>query len=178
MARKKRASPKTDLVREYIALHPELTTSQVVSDLKGQGISESLVIKVKQQAGRKGKRGTKMSAKKVTRARGKAEGGTQADEIREVALSLTKPFRPKDVRDVLAERGIPASTSVIGKVLRRMGMKRRRRRRKAAAGAAPAAAASSGGLNINDLVAAKKLVAEVGSIEKVREVLAALARLS
>jgi hypothetical protein len=43
------------------------------------------------------------------------------------------------------------------------------------AGAAPAVA--SNGLNINDLVAAKKVVEQVGSVEKVREALAALARL-
>jgi hypothetical protein len=55
-----------------------------------------------------------------------------------------------------------------------MGMKKKRRRRKAAA---VAPAATSTGLNINDLVAAKKVVGEVGSIAKVKEALAALARL-
>jgi hypothetical protein len=61
-------------------------------------------------------------------------------------------------------------------VLTSMGMKKRKRRSKAVAGNA-APAATSTGLNIHDLVAAKKLVGQVGSIEKVREALAALSRL-
>jgi ribosomal protein L4 len=103
-----RSSPKTDLVLEYLATNPAATTSQVVTDLKAHGISESLVAKVRQ--GRRDKRGPKAKAK-----------------------------------------------------------------------AAATPAASSNGavssLSIDDLVAAKKLVAQVGSIEKVKEALAALARL-
>jgi len=56
-------------------------------------------------------------------------------------------------------------------------MKRKRRRKAAAGSATPAVAANSSSLSIDDLVAAKKLVGQVGSIEKVREALAALARL-
>jgi hypothetical protein len=56
--------------------------------------------------------------------------------------------------------------------------RKRRRRRKSKAAAVAAPAATDNGLNINDLVAAKKLVGEIGSIGKVREALSALARLS
>jgi len=94
-----------------------------------------------------------------------------------VAKSLPKPFRPRDVRAELAKQGIEATTTFIGKVLRSAGMKRKRRRKAAAGGTAPAVAATSASLSIDDLVAAKKLVGQVGSIEKVREALAALARL-
>jgi len=38
-----RSSPKSDFVRQYLAAHPTATTSQVVTDLKAHGISESLV---------------------------------------------------------------------------------------------------------------------------------------
>jgi hypothetical protein len=54
--------------------------------------------------------------------------------------------------------------------------KKRRRRRKAAAGSATVVANSTS-LNINDMVAAKKVVSQVGSIAKVKEALTALARL-
>jgi hypothetical protein len=110
MARK-RVSPKTDLILQYLAANPSATTREVVAALEAHGISESLVAKVRQKAARKGKRGPK------------------------------------------------------------------RRRRQKAAGAAPVVAANSVGLNIDDLVAAKKLVAQVGSIERVKEALSALARL-
>ncbi|HVC95636.1 MAG TPA: hypothetical protein VND64_18225 [Pirellulales bacterium] len=165
---KRRSSPKTDLVLEYLASHPATTTSQIVSDLKAHGISESLVSKVRQEAGRKVKSGAKR----------KSPGGTKAEAIRTVAKSLPKPFRPRDVRVELAKQGIDATTTFIGKVLRSAGMKRKRRRKAAATGAAPAVAATSASLSIDDLVAAKKVVGQVGSIEKVREALAALARLN
>jgi len=45
-------------------------------------------------------------------------------------------------------------------------------------GEAPTVEATPTSLSIDDLVAAKKLVGQVGSIEKVREALAAMARLS
>ena len=82
------------------------------------------------------------------------------------------------MRAELAKQGIDATTTFIGKVLRAAGMKRKRRGKAAAGNAAPAVAATSAPLSIDDLVAAKKLVGQVGSIEKVREALAALARLS
>jgi arginine repressor len=74
----------------------------------------------------------------------------------------------------LEAQGIEVLHTQVSQVLAKMGMKKKRRRRKAAA---VAPAATSTGLNINDLVAAKKVVGEVGSIAKVKEALAALARL-
>ena len=103
--------------------------------------------------------------------------GTKADAIRDVAKSLPQPVRPRDVRDVLAGQGIHTSSTVIGKVLTAMGMRRRRRRKAAAGTSAPAARSTTASLSIDDLVAAKKLVAQVGSVEKVKAALAALARL-
>ncbi len=178
-----RSSPKSDLVREYLATHPTATMSQIVTDLKAQGISESLVKlvksagKQKKPATAKKKRGRKAAAPAAKAAAStNAAGGTKAEAIRDVAKGMEKPFRPRDVRDVLATQGIDASTTQIGQVLRSMGMKRKRRRKAAVGAAAPAVA--SNGLSINDLVAAKKVVEQVGSVEKVREALAALARLS
>ncbi|HUY34871.1 MAG TPA: hypothetical protein VMV69_19145 [Pirellulales bacterium] len=78
---------------------------------------------------------------------------------------------------MLAGQGIHTSSTVIGKVLTAMGMRRRRRRKAAAGTSAPAARSTTASLSIDDLVAAKKLVAQVGSVEKVKAALAALARL-
>ncbi len=90
-------------------------------------------------------------------------------------LALLEP----DVRAALPDQGIDVKRGQISQVLKSMGMKRQRRRRKAAAGtAAPADATNSAAINIDDLVATKKLVGRVGSIEKVKAALAALARLS
>jgi arginine repressor len=90
---------------------------------------------------------------------------------------MEKPVRPKDVVAALAAKGIEVSFPHVAKVLKSMGMKRKRRRKVASSSATPAIAANSASLNINDVVAAKKLVGHVGSIEKVKEALAALARL-
>ncbi|HEV3024064.1 MAG TPA: hypothetical protein VGX76_16425 [Pirellulales bacterium] len=189
MARK-RSSPKTDLVLWYLAANPAATTSQVVTDLKAHGISESLVAKVRQ--GRRRKRGAKKGLGRETGGQSNAAarmvtavawadgatGSTKADLIRETAGAMEKPVRPKDVVAALAAKGIEVSFPHVAKVLTSMGMKKRIRRRKAAAVGAAAVAASSSSLSIDDLVAAKKLVGQVGSIEKVKEALTALARLS
>ena len=181
MARKKNNSgpTKTDIVRDYLAGNPTAPASQIVSDLKPYGISRALAAKVKSRYGKKTARKKPGRKPRTTTPAASSAGGSKADAIRKVAKSMPKPFRPRDVRAVLAEQGIHATTTMIGKVLRSMGMKRKRRRRKAAAGGAtPAVAANSAALNIDDLVAAKKLVGQVGSIEKVKVALAALARLS
>jgi hypothetical protein len=175
-----RSSPKTDLILEYLAANPTATTSQIVTELKAHGISESLAAKVRQKAARKGKRGPKkrptLQTAKTTPA-APSSSATKADAIRDAARAMEKPVRPRDVIAVLMAQGINTSSAQVSTVLRGMGMRRRRRRKAAAGGSAPAAAANSASLNINDLVAAKKLVAQVGSIEKVKEALAALARL-
>jgi arginine repressor len=106
-----------------------------------------------------------------------AAGGTKADAIRDVARGMDKPVRPPDVIAVLKAQGVKASSAQVSTVLRGMGMRRKRRRKTAVGSPAPAAAASSASLNISDLVAAKKLVGQFGSIEKVKEALAALVRL-
>jgi len=189
---KTRSSPKTDLVLQYLATHSTATMNQIVTDLKAQGISESLVKlvkyagKQKKPATAKKKHGRKATGAKASAAPTNASsaGGTKAEAIRAVAKSLPKPFRPLDVRAELAKQGIDATTTFIGKVLRAAGMKRKRR--KAANGSgipspsdvrAAILARRNAPVTIDDLVAAKKLVGQVGSIEKVREALAALARL-
>src|SRR5438874_1004914 len=91
-------------------------------------------------------------------------------------LSKNHDATAQQVVDALMAEGIAVNRTQVSQVLTKMGMKRKRRRRKMASGTA--AVAGNSALNIDDLIAAKKLVAQVGSIEKVKEALSALARLS
>jgi hypothetical protein len=166
MARlKTKGVSKSDIVRQYLGRHPKASVSEVVTALKPYKVSEALAAKIKYDEYRQG-----------PAAAPSANGSTtKADQIREVAGGMEKPVRPRDVIAVLKAQGVKASSAQVSTVLRGMGMKRKRRRKAAAGGAAPLVANNS--LNIDDLVAAKKLLAQVGSIEKVKEALAALARL-
>ena len=171
MARTKGVN-KTPAVWDYLSKHPNATAQEVVDGLKADGmeVSTSLIYNLKAM----GKK--KAGGKRVAAPAPSTNGATKADQIREVAGGMEKPVRPRDVIAVLKEKGVTASSAQVSTVLRAMGMKRKRRRRKMAVAGSVAVASNS--LNIDDLVAAKKLVGQVGSIEKVREALAALARLT
>jgi arginine repressor len=173
MARTKGVN-KTPAVQAYLSKNPTASAQQVVDGLQAEGmeVSTSLVFNVRAAA--KKKKAEKKAAKAAASTNGST--GTKADKIREVAGGMEKPVRPRDVIAALKEKGVTASSAQVSTVLLAMGMKKKRRRRRKVAAVAPAA--TSTGLNISDLVAAKKLVGEVGSIAKVKEALAALARLS
>ncbi len=160
-------------IRDYFSRNPMATAQEVVDGLKAEGVTvtASLVYNVKAS----GKR--KKAAKKAAVSTNGAASSTKADQIREVAGGMEKPVRPRDVIAILKEKGVTASSAQVSTVLLAMGMKKRKRRRRKMAVAGSAAVAGNS-LNIDDLVAAKKLVSQVGSVEKVREALAALARLS
>jgi arginine repressor len=164
-------------IRDFVSKNPEASAQAVVDGLKKEGVTVTpgLVYTVKASA--KKKKAKKKAARKAAKAAASSNGAgtTKADQIREVAGGMEKPVRPRDVIAALKEKGVTASSAQVSTVLLAMGMKKKRRRRRKAAAVAPAA--TSTGLNISDLVAAKKLVGEVGSIAKVKEALAALARL-
>jgi arginine repressor len=176
----KRSSPKTDLIREYLATYPTATATQIVEDLSAHGVSRALAAKVKSRYGSKSgsmKRGPKPRAVAAASPTNGARGA-KANAIRDVAQSLPRPVRPRDVRASLAAQGIDVTFAQVSQVLKSMGLKRKKRRRKSTASAASAMPVNSSSLNIEDLVAAKKVVAQIGSIGKVKDALAALARLS
>lgn len=172
MAKAKTKGPnRSELIRRYIAKHPEQGPKDIRAGMKSEGVnvSMSLVSAVKY------KRAT-VGAKK-RRAKAAANGeSSKADQIRDTARALGSPVRPRDVIAKLHEKGIEASRAQVSSVLRKMGM-RRRRRGKAPAGAAHTAARTEK-WTIQDLVAAKKMAQELGGIEKAREALAALSRLA
>ncbi|HEX7449051.1 MAG TPA: hypothetical protein VF306_15975 [Pirellulales bacterium] len=108
---------------------------------------------------------------------------SKADLIRAVAREADGPVRPRDVIATLAERGITASSAQVSQVLSAMGIRRRRRRRRK--GAAESATASPprssrGGemLQLDHLVAAKRLCDKVGGVEAAKTALDALAKLA
>jgi hypothetical protein len=180
MARlKTKGMSKSDIVRQYLGRHPKASVSEIVTVLKPYKVSEAVAAKIKYTEGVQGpatpkkKPGRKAAAPAASN--NGAAGATKADQIRDTAKSMPKPVRPRDVIAELKKKGVTASSAQVSTVLRGMGM--RRRRRKAAAGTA-AGGSNSASLNIDDLIASKKLVGQVGSIEKVKEALAALARLS
>ena len=179
MAKTKTRGEGSTAIRAYFSKNPKATAQEVVDALKAEGVTvtASLVYSVKALGKKKKKKAGKSNAAvRMEKAAAWADGvtgSTKADLIRETATSMPKPVRPKDVIAALKEKGVTASSAQVSTVLKSMGMKRKRKA--AVAGAAPAVA--SNGLNIDDLVMAKKLVGQVGSIEKVREALAALARL-
>jgi hypothetical protein len=84
--------------------------------------------------------------------------------------------RPRDVIAELAREGITVSSAQVSTTLRSAGYRRKRRGRKVAAATA-AAASSSNGLNLDALIAAKALIAKVGSVEIAEDALRAMKRL-
>lgn len=178
MARTALEVNKSDAVRQYVAKHPNATGKEVAAALKREGIkiSESLVAKVK---AREGKEPGRSKTSRTHASSNGSAGTTKAERIRQVAQSMDQPVRPRDVIAALAEEGIAASSAQVSAVLRRMGMKRRRRGRKPArAGSTRTVASTTTTLSLENLLAAKKLVNQLGSVEAAKQAVDALVKLS
>lgn len=176
-----RATPevnRSDAVRGYLAKHPGAAGTEVVAALKRDGIriSASLVAKVKARDAKNAGR-----SKKVVRhesSNGSAAAGSKADSIRQIAQGMPKPVRPRDVVAALKEQGVSVSPAQVSQVLKSMGLKRRRRGRRPAAMAGRPAALTPESLSLENLLAAKKLVNQLGSVEAAKQAVDALAKLS
>jgi transposase len=160
----------------------------IIAALKDQGVtvSHSLVTKTLKRAGFHPKAGGKKpaaakssSAKKPVAAaatNGAAAQINKAQRIRDVAKTLGKKVRPKDVISELAKEGITVSSAQVSSTLSAAGYRRKRRGKKTAVAAA-SHPSSGNGLNLEALIAAKALIAKVGSVEVAQEALAALKKL-
>ncbi|HUY89016.1 MAG TPA: hypothetical protein VMV10_09800 [Pirellulales bacterium] len=146
---------KSELARKYVAAHPAASPKEIVEGLKAEGVEVSVALASKIKYGRKKKAGR----------------GNKAEAIRTAAKSLGKKVRPRDVISMLEVQGITVTSAQVSATLKRMGMRRTGRGRK------PGVAAN-GSITINDLIAAKKLVEKVGSVEAASQALSALAKLS
>jgi arginine repressor len=114
-----------------------------------------------------------------------AAGTNKSEEIRKLARSMKekgeKP-RPVVIVATLKKQGIDVAPAQVSIVLKKMGF-RPRKRRKAAAGAAkvgrPAVRKTSAGhaaVSIDDLIAAKKIVGQLGGTDRALAAIAALKR--
>jgi arginine repressor len=156
---------KSELTRQYIAKNPSANPKEIVAGLKAEGveISFGLANKMKYDKSAKGRR------KKAAAP----DRDNKAEAIRAAAKSLGKKVRPRDIIAMLKEQGIAVSSAQVSTTLKSMGMKRTRRGRKAGA----VAAAGREPITIEDLIAAKKLVNQLGSIEAASQAISALAKL-
>lgn len=168
---------RSDAVRDYLAKHPGAAGTEVVAALKRDGISisASLVTKVKARDAKNGGRARPTGRRTIDN--GSSAGGSKADSIRQVAGSLPKPVRPRDVVATLADQGVSVSSAQVSQVLKGMGLKPRRRGRKSAARAGRAATTSEA-LSLENLLAAKRLVNQLGSVEAAKQAVDALVKLS
>jgi len=180
MAKKTPAANRSNAVREYLAKHPSATGTEVVAALKQGGIkiSASLVAKVKALDTKRAGRSKQRS--RQTSTNGSATGASKADSIRQVAQGMQRPIRPRDVVAALNEQGISVSSAQVSQVLKGMGLKRRRRRgRKSGVTTRNRIATSTSEmLSLDNLLAAKKLVDQLGGVAAAKQAVDALAKLS
>ena len=178
---------RAELIRQTAKkMGKKVRPRDIIAALKEQGIvvSHSLVTKTLKRAGFKPKtHGKKAGARKETSAKkaaaaaadnGAAGQINKAQRIREVAKTLGKKVRPKDVIAELAEEGITVSSAQVSTTLAAAGYRRKRRGKKSAVAARNA---GGNGLNLEALIAAKALANKLGGIEMAQEALAALKKL-
>lgn len=153
---------KSEIVRKYLARSPRSTAWEIIRAIKretGLDVSPALVAKAKREA--------------TATPSAKSNGASKAEQIRQVAKSLGGKVRPRDVIARLAEQGVEVSSAQVSTVLASMGMKRRGRR-----GRRPAVVETvASTLTLESLMAAKKLVNQLGSLEAAKTAVDALAKL-
>jgi arginine repressor len=187
MARQKTKEPsRSQAVRDFMRKNGGATVPQIVDGLKAEGVTVTPGLVYNVQAGVRKKRSAKRTTKKTaaaTKSNGRPSSNgsadtTKAERIRQVAQAMKKPVRPRDVIAALAAEGISVSSAQVSTTLRAMGMRRRRRGRKTA-GAAPSrpAVSTSELLSLDSLLAAKKLVTQLGSVSAAKQAVDALAKL-
>lgn len=108
-----------------------------------------------------------------------AKDVNKSEEIRKVAAGMKakgeKP-RPKTIIDVLKKQGITVSSPQVSMVLKRMGFRPRRRRAARQAGAAQVRSGRVGAVSVEDLISAKKIVAQFGGTDRALAAITALKR--
>ena len=106
----------------------------------------------------------------------------KAQAIRDAAKQLGgKKVRPKDVIAALADKGITVSSPQVSSTLKAAGYRRTRRKGKPAGATSKAKSAAhteSNGISLEHLLAAKALIAKVGSVEEAKKALDTMAKLA
>lgn len=108
-----------------------------------------------------------------------SKGVNKSEEIRKLAKTMKekgeKP-RPVAIISQLKKQNVIVSSPQVSMVLKRMGFRPRRRRKAGKAGVAGVAkpVRSRGGISVEDLVAAKKVVSKFGGAERALAAIQAL----
>ena len=107
----------------------------------------------------------------------KKSGGVNKSKAIKEALAAKPEASSKEIADALTSQGIPVTPTYVANVKSTMNRKpgRPKGKRKGTGGAG--AKAASDNVSLASLVQAKKLAAQLGGVEKARELLAALAKL-
>jgi arginine repressor len=183
--KKSNGNTKSELVRGYIAQHPQASVREIVDSLRQQGTSVSIALasKIKYDRMRKGTGRGRAPATAAAAINGSA-GGTKAAAIRQMAGSMERPVRPRDLVAAMAAQGVQVSSAQVSQVLRAMGMRRRRRggarvaREAAPMGRRPVSNSASRSISLDSLIAAKKLADQLGGVDAAKLAVDALSRLS
>jgi hypothetical protein len=156
---------KSDVVRSYLNRRPNATAMEVVRGLKREmnmDVSIALAAKVKRESA------------VAPAPSSSSAGASKAEQIRQVAKGMGGRVRPRDVIAQLAQQGVTVSSAQVSTVLASMGMKRRRRGRRPAAAVVESVTST---LTLDSLLAAKRLVNQLGSVEAAKTAVDALAKL-
>ena len=165
---------KADLIRKTAkAMGKTVRPKDIIAALKDENVvvGYTQVSKALKAAGFH----RKTRGKKAAAAKNGAGETSKAQRIRDVAKTLGRKVRPRDVIAELAKEGVTVSSAQVSMTLRSAGYRRKRRGTKATA--AVAHPASGNGLNVEALIAAKALIAKVGGVEAAEEAIKVLKKL-
>ena len=109
-------------------------------------------------------------------AKKKSRGVNKSKAIKE-ALAAKPEASTKEIADALTSQGIPVTPTYVANVKSTLKKKPGRPKGKRQATRGPGAKSVSDSVSLASLVQAKKLAAQLGGVEKARDLLAALAKL-
>jgi hypothetical protein len=190
-------SAKKSRSKKQVVEKPAAKKSTVKKNVKKRALKKALPkksatkkkIATKKRAAKKPVSARESVAKKVVAKKAAAKkrkskkqpasnGTTKAQSIRDMANSLGKNARPRDIIAALAEKGISVSSPQVTTTLKAAGLRRGRRRKKVQGMVAATNPSANGhALNITDLVKVKKLAEELGGTTKLKELATALEKL-
>lgn len=102
----------------------------------------------------------------------RGRGGVNVSQLVRDYKSQHKRAKPKDIAAALSAQGTKITSQYVSTVLSNARRKKGRRGRRAAV-----AASNGGGIDVAQLVKAKKVVAQLGGVEQARKMIDALARI-
>jgi len=172
---------KSKAIRAILKKKPNASVQEIQDALKQQGVeaSTALVSKLKYSKGKKrwGRQPATATAGRPDHSAADAQNGTEINKsqaIRDAFKELGRSSHPKEIRIALAEKGIAVSSAQISNVRTAMRAKRKQRTASAPGRSVESSTAS---LSIDNLLAAKKLVEQVGSIEAAQQAVQVFGRL-